>query len=71
MVEKSALSKLEELARRADEKQRLLNEAQQKLNKEQARMPSPLKTHKAGVEPNLDHLETQSEFSVASNETEI
>jgi hypothetical protein len=33
-------------------------------------MPSPLKTHKAGVDP-TDHFETKSEFSVATNETEI
>jgi len=33
-------------------------------------MPSPMKTHKAGVDP-TDHLETKSEFSVATNETEM
>jgi len=29
-----------------------------------------MKTHKAGVDP-TDHLETKSEFSVATNETEM
>ena len=70
LVEKSATAKLEELARRADEKQRLLNETQKKLSHDQSRIPSPLKTHKAGADP-TEHLETKSEFSVATNETEL
>jgi hypothetical protein len=43
-----------------------LNETQAKLNKDQARMPSPSKTHKAGAQ-NFDDLEVKSEFSIASN----
>lgn len=35
LVEKSAQAKLEELARRADDKQRLLNETAKKVNQEQ------------------------------------
>ena len=48
------------LARRADRKQRVLNETQAKLNKDQVRMPSPIKTHKKDAQ-SFDDLEVKSD----------
>ena len=64
------MSKLEELASRADDKQRSITQLNRKIDQDVARLPSPSRRTAAGDE-NLDHLEVQSEFSTASNETEI
>lgn len=47
-----------------------MNETQKKLSHDQSRIPSPLKTHKAGVDQ-VDDIDNKSEFSVATNETEM
>ena len=70
LVEKSATSKLEELARRADDKDRSIVQLSKKIGHDVDRHTSPHKRAAAGDE-NLDHLEVMSEFSTASNETEI
>ena len=67
---RSTTMKAEELARRADEKHRQLNEVSQKAGIQASRAQSPLKT---GLAPgaNLDLMETQSEFSAMTNESEV
>ena len=70
LMARSTTMKAEELARRADEKHRQLNEVSQKAGIQASRAQSPLKT---GLAPgaNLDLMETQSEFSAMTNESEV
>ena len=72
LMSKSASMKAEELARRADEKQRQLGEFQRKIGLG-SRSPSPVKSVGGGDlgRSALDAFETQSEFSVMTNESEI
>jgi len=73
LVMKSAQTKSEELARRADEKQRQITEVQHKLGM-RSRSPSPIKPGTGMPSPSrseLDKMETQSEFSVMTNESEL
>jgi len=70
LVERSAHAKLEELARRVDEKQKTIFETEKKLTHDEQFMPTAMKTHKAGIDSN-DLMEVQSEFSAVTNETEI
>jgi len=69
LVDQSATAKLEALSRRADEKQRIIMDTQKKIEQERTKFGQPMKTHKAGVDE--DVRDSMSEFSVATNETEI
>lgn len=64
--------KAEELARRADEKQRQIGEVQRKLGMtSQSKSPSPIKGMPDTRKSIGDMYETQSEFSVMTNESEV
>ena len=72
LMSKSASMKAEELARRADEKSRQLGDMQRKLGMTASRGASPTKSMNGDMSrANFDHLETQSEFSVMTNESDI
>ncbi len=60
--------KTEELVRRADDKQRQIQEYQKKMGM-RSRSPSPVKG--GNTMAGLDIYETQSEFSVMSTESEL
>ena len=70
ILARGASLKREELARRADEKMCMISDAERKLGLKHAvgRSDSPLKTSLPGVVQDFD---TQSEFSVITNESEI
>lgn len=68
--------KAEELVRRADEKQRQLNDISKKMGLTKSRSPSPVKNNTSTLNDTTrksiaDMYETQSEFSVMTNESEI
>ena len=63
-IEKATSAKLEELARRADEKQKLVNELERKVNPN----ASTLSPNRRSVKFEDD---ARSEFSAVTNESEI
>lgn len=63
IIEKSTSAKLEELARRADEKQRMLTELEQKVN---PAVSQSLNRRSVNFEDDV-----QSEFSAVTNESEV
>lgn len=67
LIEKSSSAKLEELARRADEKQKMILDVERRLQPSAAPGGSP--TRKSAMGPYDDDV--QSEFSAITNESEI
>ncbi|CDW85652.1 protein fantom [Stylonychia lemnae] len=66
----STQAKSEELARKADEKRDQIEQVQKKMGLTQSRSPSPIKGADT-FKNKTDQYETQSEFSVMTNESEI
>lgn len=69
LMVKSTSMKAEELARRADEKQRQIGDVQRKLGVSMSKNPSPIKGDPR--KSMNDNYDTQSEFSVMTNESEL
>jgi len=70
-MQKSVSAKAEELARRADEKQRQLGDMARKLGATTNELTSSQLGLPKREETLLDKLETQSEFSAVTNESEV
>ena len=64
LIEKSSSAKLEELARRADEKQKMIIDLERKIAPTQ---PAPTGLTRAGAYDD----DAQSEFSAITNESEL
>ena len=69
-MQKSSAAKVEELARRADEKQRHINEVTKTLTIGGA-SANAFKAPEASSSAALDQMEVQSEFSAVTNESEV
>lgn len=69
-MQKSSAAKVEELARRADEKQRHINEVTKTLTMGGA-STTGFKAPEASIAAALDQMEVQSEFSAVTNESDV
>ena len=68
-MQKSTAAKVEELARRADDKQRQINDVTKTVTG--GTLSAPKAPVDATLAATLDQLEVQSEFSAITNESEV